>query len=392
MISPDFLPLRSGARLFSYGFAKRLQENYDLHLVAGYIKKTTKKEIDHMGNEFKDISLFCIDDKLLFDFIKRIYIALSFSIVSGYYYRRSALRKIREIIKEKDIKSIVFDNSASLWYYKKIRKEFPDIKRIYNSHNAESRNMSELIASSGGIKRMFHKLEYRHSMKYEKMVLEDDNVILAIARQDALYYENIFSIKRDIILNTPKIDFSQVKDEGDIMDFKHRLLFVGSMFWYPNVSGIKWFINNVFRELIRENPGYKLYIVGQKAERGVLEAVCRGLSDNIVITGSVPSVDEYYKTCDIAVVPIYEGAGAKIKVLEALAKGIPSVISTYCAKDYDLSDEAILAEKAEDYIEYIKKLSKDPSLRIQLHKKGKKYYNDSMVLSEDIKKAIEGIR
>ena len=52
-----------------------------------------------------------------------------------------------------------------------------------------------------------------------------------------------------------------------------------------------------------------------------------GSNPNIVVTGTVDSIEDYYEHTDIVVIPLTHGGGVKVKVLEALGHG-KLVVST----------------------------------------------------------------
>ena len=69
-------------------------------------------------------------------------------------------------------------------------------------------------------------------------------------------------------------------------DKSFKLLFVGGYFW-PNIHGITWFVNNVMSELPDD---VFLIVVGNNMEK-----LKNDLSkDNIIIHGRVDCLDDFY--------------------------------------------------------------------------------------------------
>ena len=91
------------------------------------------------------------------------------------------------------------------------------------------------------------------------------------------------------------------------------MLFVGSYYW-PNVKGIKWFVDNVMPLLTDE---YKLYIVGKNFEKMKEKLE----SEKVFVVGTVDDLGEWYYKADIVVGPIFDGTGMKTKTVEALMYG-----------------------------------------------------------------------
>ena len=59
---------------------------------------------------------------------------------------------------------------------------------------------------------------------------------------------------------------------------------------------------------------------------------------NAAIIGEVDDVSEYYANSDIALVPLLEGSGTRLKILEAMSFGIPVVSTSIGAEGIDYSD------------------------------------------------------
>ena len=108
--------------------------------------------------------------------------------------------------------------------------------------------------------------------------------------------------------------FSDNKGENPgYRDFS--LLFIGSNFG-PNLSGLKWFAENVMSQL---PEGISLYVVGQGMK--VLEEEPTYQKNNIHIIGEVEDLAPWYYHADLVVEPIFEGDGMKTKTVEAMMFG-----------------------------------------------------------------------
>lgn len=94
----------------------------------------------------------------------------------------------------------------------------------------------------------------------------------------------------------------------------------------------------------------QLYIVGSHP----LEELKAEESPYVHITGFVDDVDVYLRQSQLAVFPLEQGAGIKVKVLRAMAAGTPVVTGDIGAEGIDEDYEVLIhAESDEDYIEAI---------------------------------------
>lgn len=100
----------------------------------------------------------------------------------------------------------------------------------------------------------------------------------------------------------------------------HRLLFVGNLTYAPNVAGVRWFVHEVLPLL---PAPWTVDLVGSPAP-----AVAELAGERVTVTGWVPDLADAYAAASVVVVPLLDGSGTRIKVLEAFAHGRPVVATT----------------------------------------------------------------
>ena len=103
------------------------------------------------------------------------------------------------------------------------------------------------------------------------------------------------------------------------------ILFVASMDSEANHDGAMYFLEQILPIIKKKVPTAQLYLVGRNP-RQELKAFDK--QDGIYVTGEVPDVRTYYEMGSVAVVPLRSGGGTRLKILEAMALGIPVVSTT----------------------------------------------------------------
>jgi polysaccharide biosynthesis protein PslH len=69
----------------------------------------------------------------------------------------------------------------------------------------------------------------------------------------------------------------------------------------------------------------------------------------VTVTGTVPDVRPYYRETLAAIVPLRTGGGTRLKILEAMAAGVPVVSTPLGAEGLDLAaGENVLLVSADD--------------------------------------------
>lgn len=103
------------------------------------------------------------------------------------------------------------------------------------------------------------------------------------------------------------------------------VVFSGVMNYAPNASGAVWLAREVWPRVRRQRPDATLTLVGASPGRAVRDL--GRLDPSITVTGSVPSVREYLWDAAVAVAPMSIARGVQNKVVEAVAAGLPCVVS-----------------------------------------------------------------
>jgi glycosyltransferase involved in cell wall biosynthesis len=127
-----------------------------------------------------------------------------------------------------------------------------------------------------------------------------------------------------------------------------------------------------FREVEQNYSGAKLLIMGGNDNVNSLDqdllAYAKN-SGNIIFTGRVENVEEYYAASDVFVAPSYrEGFG--LVVIEAAAMGLPAIVSNVPGQvdaiDVDKSGVLCEVKNAESLRDAMKKMIQDEEMRKEM--------------------------
>lgn len=117
-------------------------------------------------------------------------------------------------------------------------------------------------------------------------------------------------------------DVNNCCDSAEVKN--HNILFVGKMSYGPNIEAVKWFVKEIFPRIKKHVQDAKFYIVGKDP----VDEVCKFASDDVIVTGQVDTVDKYYHSSKLVVLPLKNGGGVKVKLLEAISFHKPIVSTT----------------------------------------------------------------
>jgi sugar transferase (PEP-CTERM/EpsH1 system associated) len=104
-----------------------------------------------------------------------------------------------------------------------------------------------------------------------------------------------------------------------------RVVFCGVMNYSPNDEGMQWFVRDVWPTVRAARPDATLAIVGSDPT-ATLKTLCAG-DATIRVTGRVPDVREWLWESAVGIAPLHVARGVQNKALEAIAAGLPIVIT-----------------------------------------------------------------
>jgi glycosyltransferase involved in cell wall biosynthesis len=104
-----------------------------------------------------------------------------------------------------------------------------------------------------------------------------------------------------------------------------NLLFTGSLDYFPNTQGIQYFCSNVLPVIRATVPEVTLQVVGKNPTLQI-ERILKN-TNRVWYSYNVRDIRPFYYQSTVFVVPLLTGAGTRLKILEAMAVGLP-VVST----------------------------------------------------------------
>jgi glycosyltransferase involved in cell wall biosynthesis len=111
--------------------------------------------------------------------------------------------------------------------------------------------------------------------------------------------------------------------------------------------------------LKKQNPKLRFYIVGRYPGQR-LQKICKDRK-GIFLTGFVKNLEEYYLKCRVFVAPLRFGSGTKVKVINAMYRGIPTVTTMTGAEGLEVKDmfHIAIADTVEKMVEDCNALLRD---------------------------------
>lgn len=156
--------------------------------------------------------------------------------------------------------------------------------------------------------------------RFERRIWTEADVVLTVSAEEAAVVDDtVGTPKARIVPNGVDLGFFRFEERRP----SKTLIFLGNLAHSPNAIGLDRFLREVWPEVSLRNPGVGLEIVGD----GASPALLRYADQNVRFIGFVDDVRDSMARAALMVVPIVSGGGTRLKVLEAMAAGVP-VVST----------------------------------------------------------------
>lgn len=153
-----------------------------------------------------------------------------------------------------------------------------------------------------------------------------------------------------------------------------------------NINGINYFIKDVFPLVLQREPEAKLIIGG-----GICDRLLEMDEKSIIKIGRVDSAEQFYALGDIAINPVYQGTGLKIKTFEALSYGKVTIVHPHSAEGiYDKSNAPIIQCKTpSEYAMHIIEMLSDIEKRKEFSNKSIEYIHSlNLYITQQYKEVI----
>jgi len=199
-------------------------------------------------------------------------------------------------------------------------------------------------------------VEYENRVALELSVARGVRRIMTVSAEEAAVFRKhgfneISIVGHAVTVNRPVKTFRE----------RSGILFVGAIHGNgsPNYDAAQWFCTEILPLLRAQGLQDTFHIVGYNRATGLHQYRHLGVE----IVGEVDDLREWYERCKMFVAPTRFSAGIPLKVIEALANGLPVVATTLLVHQLGwIPDEPVLcAESAADFARLVNDLSNDES-------------------------------
>lgn len=380
-------PPKRGVLIRSYNLVKELSGHHTVDLIAfnqkaliapyfGDFKRGTEKAFEEVRKHCRNVE-FVLNPADKQPKLKLIYLLQGLMpLMKPYSVAWQSSREYKRVVRrflQENSYDLVHCDTLSLAQYV---SSFDGIPVSLDHHNIESDMMfRRATLEKNIIRKMYFFNEARKLQAYEKRYCGQFATNLVCSELDKTRLQDISkSASAYIVPNM--VDTNSLKPTTTNPE-KFVFLFVGTMTWYPNVSAIRRFANEVWPALKKRYPKAVVQVIGAHPPKDLLEFSQQ--EKDFQMLGFVDDLNPYFEKATGYICPIFDGGGTKLKMLDAFSAGKAIVAHPVACEGLNVQDEeqVLMASTPEEYVEQLGRIASDENLRCSLGKRARRFVEEN---------------
>lgn len=296
----------------------------------------------------------------------------------AYFYRPAIQQKIHEIIQEHKPDYFYCQLIRTAEYLKAIQ-----VKKTLDYQDVFSRGLYRRWQVAPWYRKIILGMEYHRVLRYEEMIFDQFDHKTIISYPDRDYIPHFDRDHIEVIPNGVDFDYFQPREAAKDFD----IIFTGNMAYPPNINGAIYLVRRVMPIVWRDYPEARVVLAGANPSLAV-----RGLqSGNVMVTGWVDDMRDFYNRSKIFVAPMQIGTGMQNKVLEAMAMRLPCITSPLAndALNAPEGEAVLVGSDPQNFAKQIVSLLREPALRNHLAENGYRFVRSRYRWSKVCERLLE---
>ena len=228
--------------------------------------------------------------------------------------------------KRFDVVQIEF---STMWQYADI---FNGLPVVLDAHNVEYEIIRQVRQFyKNPLRKLLYSLEEAKLKTKEEQAWKECSLCFTVSEKERAVIAQTRGHSDTVIAVSNGVDperfFFSPKTAAD-----RRLLLLGGMRFQPNLDSALYFLKEILPEIQLQIPDVRIEIVGSELWRIKNYQSYTGVQ----FQESIPDVLPYFRQADVLLVPLRYGAGTRVKILEAMAAGLPVVTTSKGCEGIDV--------------------------------------------------------
>jgi glycosyltransferase involved in cell wall biosynthesis len=242
---------------------------------------------------------------------------------------------------------------------------------VLDAHDVITKPAERRMRLARGAGKLRTAVMYRIIRAVERIIVKKFDAVFTRSSKDRDYLLSFVPEAHVTIVPHPAgLDITP----GDYRPEPLSILFLASYkYRRTNVDAALYFYRSVLPIVKEQIPGLRFIIAGYGPP-----ADLRSLADSdpsVSVPGFVEDIDACYKKAAVFVAPILVGGGIIVKILDAMAAGVPVVTTSFGNEGIEAvpGRDLLVADDAEDFAAAVVRVLKDSDLAARLSRNGREF-------------------
>ncbi len=251
----------------------------------------------------------------------------------------------------------------------------PTARKVLIAHNVDSLIWKRYHETATcPLRRWYIRRQWSKLERCERRAFHEATRVVAVSHEDAALARDWFG-RPDVDVVENGIDrayFEAVRPNRD----PNRILYLGALDWRPNLDALNVLLERIFPEVRQRHPEARLWIVGRNPPAGLAQRVAA--VEGAELHSDVADVRPYLAQSGVMAVPLRIGGGSRLKILEALASGLPVVSTRVGAEGLTLTpgEDLVLTEGVEGMADALVRCLRQPGPALAMAEHGRRVVLD----------------
>lgn len=348
-------PPRTGDRVRAYHVARHLSRYHELTLAFLVDEPTSDAAIMALRNEIPDLVYVSLSPTR-----KRVSALLGLAVGASAtmtYFDSPELRA-RLATRLREPFDLIYVSSSSMAQYV---AGIPRTPVLMDFVDIDSDKWMQYGARLPRPQGWVYRVEAARLRRHELLAAHRADRCLVATRQEAALLRSLAPWAPTTVMPNG-VDLAYFSPRQMPVTAGTAIVFTGAMDYFPNVDAVVHFCANIFPKVRTHVPEARFIIVGKNPSAAVRRLAT---TPGIQVTGTVADVRPYLGDAAVAIAPLRVARGVQNKVLEAMAMGLPVVVSPKAHEGLEArpGQHLCVAEDADAFVEVTVKLLRTPELR-----------------------------
>jgi glycosyltransferase involved in cell wall biosynthesis len=236
---------------------------------------------------------------------------------------------------------------------------------VVDSHNIDYDLARQYARDSSSLfRRLYAEANWRKLRREELAIYrEADGVYLCGPSDERRLLDEVPGVRTAVIPNAADLEYYQPCSNDPAPDGR-TVVFFGHLSYPPNVDGVNHFLRDIWPRIAKAHSKARCKIIGGQPPPSLLALA----GPRVEVTGFVQDLRPHLAAAAAVVVPLRQGGGTRLKIVEAMAMGKAIVSTTLGAEGIQAvpGRDILVEDQPANFGDAVNRLLAEPDLAARI--------------------------